>query len=83
MQDVEQLSHNLAETGRVGLRILDYGTKRIFHHDKNHTMNSWSLLQWLSHHHQLLNQLENGVNEVRLAAVRPVRRLLNSIHVMV
>ena len=79
VQDVEQLSVNLAHVGRIGLRLLDYGSKRILHHDRNHTMASWTLLQWVSHHHQLLNQLENQVQEVRLAAVRPVRRLLNSI----
>ncbi|CAF4936895.1 unnamed protein product, partial [Rotaria sp. Silwood1] len=82
-QDIEQLSQNLAETGRIGLRILDYGTKRILHHDKNNTMNSWPLLHWLGHHNNLLNQFENQVYEVRLAAVRPVRRLLNSIQTFV
>jgi hexosaminidase len=83
VQDVEQLSVNLAQTGRIGLRVLDYGRKRILHHDKNHTMNSWPLTHWIAHHHQLLNQLENQVTEVRLAAVRPVRRLLNAIHIIV
>jgi hypothetical protein len=78
-QDIEQLSKNLAHVGRIGLRILDFGTKRRLHHDKNDTMNLWPLIQWISYHHQLLEQLENPVYEVRLAAVRPVRRLLNSI----
>jgi len=78
-QDIEQLSKNLAHVGRIGLRVLEFGTKRRLHHDKNDTMNSWPLIQWISHHHQLLDQLENPVYEVRLAAVRPVRRLLNSI----
>ena len=78
-QDIEQLSKNLAHTGRIGLRILDYGTKRILHHDKNNTMNSWPLSHWIAHHNYSLAQLENQVYEVRLAAVRPVRRLLTSI----
>jgi hexosaminidase len=76
VQDVEQLSVNLAQTGRIGLRMLDYDTKRTLHHEKNHTMNSSLLSQWTSHHHELLDQLENQVTEVRLAAVRPVRLLL-------
>ncbi len=78
-QDIEQLSKNLAYTGEIGLRILDYKTKKILHYDKNNTMNSWTLAHWISHHNQVLNQLEQQVKEVRLAAVRPVRRLLNSI----
>jgi hexosaminidase len=76
VQDVEQLSFNLAQTGRIGLRVLDYCTKRILHHEKNHTMNSWPLEHWILHHEILLDQLENQVTEVRLAAVRPVQRLL-------
>jgi hexosaminidase len=82
-QDLERLSVNLAEAGRIGLRILDYGAKRILHHDRNHTMNSWQLTQWIEHHNQVLNNIENQVNEVRLAAVRPLRRLLNSIQAIV
>jgi hexosaminidase len=78
-QDLEQLSKNLAQTGQIGLRILDYGAKRILHHDKNNTMNSWPLMNWILHHNQLLNQLENQVNEVRLAAVRPVQNLFKSL----
>ncbi|CAF0976228.1 unnamed protein product [Rotaria sordida] len=82
-QDIERLSENLAHTGRIGLRVLDYGTKRILHRDKNNSMNSWPLINWIAHHNNLLNQLENQVYEVRLAAVRPVRRLLNSIQTFV
>lgn len=78
-QDVEQLSSNLAEVGRIGLRLLDYGTKRIFNSNVNHTMNNWSLQMWVSHHQQRLMQMENQVQEIRLAAIRPVRRLLSSI----
>jgi hexosaminidase len=81
-QNVEQLSRNLAQIGLIGLRILDYGTKRILHHEKNNTMNSWSLIQWIGHHNQLLEQIENQVEEVRLAAVRPVRRLINSLELI-
>ena len=79
VQDVERLSINLAEVGRIGLRLLDYASKRTFHSNPNHTMNSWSLPIWVSHHQQMLSQLENQVPEIRLAAVRPVRRLLSSI----
>ena len=79
VQDVEQLSSNLAEVGRIGLRLLDYGTKRIFNTNPNHTMNKWSLQMWFSHHQQRLMQMENQVQEIRLAAIRPVRRLLSSI----
>ena len=43
-QDIEQLSKNLAQTGQIGLRILNYGAKRILHHDKNNSMNSWTLV---------------------------------------
>jgi hypothetical protein len=78
-QDVAQLSINLAHVGRIGLRILDYSSKRILYHETNHTMNRWTLSQWIGHHKKLLNQLEIQVQEVRLAAVRPVRRLLNLI----
>jgi hexosaminidase len=82
-QDIEQLSKNLAYTGEIGLRILDYGRKRILHHDKNNSMNSWPLMHWIGHHNQVLSQLENQVNEVRLAAVRPVRRLFKSLEMTV
>ena len=78
-QDMERLSQNLAYTGIIGLRILDYGTKRRLHHDINNTMNSWPSLRWIAHHNRSLNKLENPVYEIRLAAVRPVRRLLTSI----
>jgi hypothetical protein len=79
IQDIEQLSKNLAHVGRIGLKILDYNTKKILHHEKNNSMNSWTLPHWISHHNKILKQLENQVAEVRLAAVRPVRRLLTSI----
>jgi hexosaminidase len=78
-QDLEQLSKNLAQIGQIGLRILDYGTKRILHHDQNNTMNTWHLINWIAHHNQLLSQFENQVIEVRLAAVRPVQRLFKSL----
>ena len=78
-QDLEQLSKNLAETGRIGLRVLDYHTKKVFHHNRNHTMNSWTLSHWISHHQRVLDRLESQVQEVRLAAVTPVRRLFKSI----
>jgi hexosaminidase len=78
-QNIEQISQNLAQTGQIGLRILNYKNAKVFHHDKNHSMNSWTKPQWISHHNNLLNQLENLVGELRLAAVRPVRRLLNSV----
>jgi len=78
-QDIEQLSKNLASTGQIGLRILDYNSKKVLHHDKNNHMNSWTLSHWISHHNIELDQLENQVVEIRLAAVRPVRRLLKSI----
>ncbi|CAM4791907.1 unnamed protein product [Rotaria magnacalcarata] len=81
-QDIERLSENLAHVGRIGLRVLNYNSQKVLHHDKNNTMNSWTLPHWISHHRTLLEQLENGVKEVRLAAVRPVRRLLNSIQSM-
>ncbi|UJR26423.1 hypothetical protein I4U23_007755 [Adineta vaga] len=82
-QDIEQLSKNLAHVGRIGISVLNYGSKRILHHDKNHTMNTWPLMTWIQHHIQLLDQLENQVLEVRLAAVRPVRRLLNSMKIFI
>lgn len=82
-QDIEQLSKNLAETGRIGLRVIDYVTKKILHHDQNNTMNSWPLMNWIAHHTQSLYQLENQVSEIRLAAVRPVRRLLKSLEMTV
>ncbi len=78
-QDVEQLSKNFAQIGQIGLRILDYKTTKILHYDKKNSMNSWTLPHWIRHHHIVLDQLENQVQEVRLAAVRPVRRLLKSI----
>lgn len=78
-QDIEQLSKNLAEVGRIGLRILDYKTKGVLHHDKTDSMNTWSLPQWITHHQTVLAGLEIQVNEVRLAAVRPVRRLLDLV----
>ena len=78
-QNIEQLSQNLAHVGRIGLRFLNFGSTRTFHPQKNHTMNTWTLPHWISYHQQALNQLESQVQEVRLAAVRPVRRLLNSI----
>ncbi|CAF3043999.1 unnamed protein product [Rotaria socialis] len=78
-QNIERLSENLAHVGRIGLRVFNYNSQKVLHHDKNNTMNSWTLPHWISHHSILLEQLENGVKEVRLAAVRPVRRLLHSI----
>ncbi|CAF3333982.1 unnamed protein product [Rotaria sp. Silwood1] len=78
-QDIELLSQNLAHTGHIGLRILDYNSKKILHRDKNNSMNSWTLSHWILHHKTLLQHLENHVYEVRLAAVRPVRRLLELI----
>ncbi|CAF1335902.1 unnamed protein product [Rotaria sordida] len=81
-QDIEQLSLNLANTGQIGLRILDYNSKKILNSDKNNTMNSWTLSYWICYHKTLLRQLENQVKEVRLAAVRPVLRLLNSIQII-
>ncbi|CAF1419095.1 unnamed protein product [Adineta steineri] len=80
VQDVEQLSKNLVDIGQIGMRILDYKSKKILHHDKNNSMNTWTLSHWISHHTTLLKQLENQVREVRLVAVRPVRRLLDSIN---
>ena len=82
VQDLEQLSKNLAQVGQIGLRLIDYGTKRILHPDKNNTMNSWPLMQWIAQHYSSLNGLENQVNEVRLAAVRPVQRLFKSLEVL-
>ncbi len=81
IQDIEQLSKNLAHVGRIGLKILDYNTKKILHHEKNNSMNSWTLPLWIwiSYHNKMLNQLESQVAEVRLAAVRPVRHLLTSL----
>ncbi|CAF4061853.1 unnamed protein product, partial [Rotaria sordida] len=81
-QDIEQLSINLANTGQIGLRILDYNSKKILNSDKSNTMNSWTLSHWILYHKTLLEQLENQVKEVRLAAVRPVLRLLNSIQII-
>ncbi|CAF3707855.1 unnamed protein product, partial [Rotaria sordida] len=81
-QDIEQLSINLANTSQIGLRILDYNSKKILNSDKNNTMNSWTLSHWILYHKTLLEQLENQVKEVRLAAVRPVLRLLNSIQII-
>ena len=78
-QDIERLSKNLAQTGQIGLRALDYSEKRILHPDQNHSMNSWPVMQWISHYTSILNQLENQVNEIRLAAVKPVRRLFRSL----
>ncbi|CAF1047869.1 unnamed protein product [Adineta steineri] len=80
-QDIGQLSKNLATIGKIGLQVLNYGAKRILHPNKNDSMNSWPISQWIGYHNQMLYQLENQVNEVRLAAVRPVRRLLNSIKI--
>jgi len=51
----------------------------VLHNDKNNHMNSWTLSHWILHHNIELDQLENQVQEIRLAAVRPVRRLLKSI----
>lgn len=82
-QDIELLSENLANVGRIGLKMLDYAAKRILHHEPNHTMNTWPLIQWVMHHNNFLTQLENQVMEVRLAAIRPVRRLLNAIQTLV
>ncbi len=82
-QNIEQLSENLAQAGRIGLRVLNYGAKRILHRDKNNSMYSWPLVHWVGHHNMLLTQLENHVTEVRLAAVRPVRRLLNAIQALI
>ena len=81
IQDVEQLSVNLAHVGRIGLRILSYGRDGVFPHEENHDIGNWTLSRWTYHQHQLLAGLENQVREVRLAAVRPVRRLLDSIEV--
>jgi hexosaminidase len=78
-QDIEQLSKNLVSTGQIGLRILDYNSKKVLHNDKTNFMNSWTLSHWISHHNIELDQLEIQVQEIRLAAVRPVRRLLKSI----
>ncbi|CAF1343934.1 unnamed protein product [Rotaria sordida] len=78
-QDIEQLSLNLANTGQIGLRILDYNSKKILNSDKNNIMNSWTLSYWICYHKTLLRQLEIQVKEVRLAAVRPVLRLFDSI----
>ncbi|CAF1536413.1 unnamed protein product [Adineta ricciae] len=82
-QDIEQLSKNLAQVGRIGLTVLDYGSKRAQHQDKNNSMNSWPILTWIQYYSQQLDQLENQVMEVRLVAVRPVRRLLNSIKIFI
>jgi hypothetical protein len=78
-QDLEKLSKNLAQTGLIGLRILNYKAKKQLHPDVNNTMNSWKLRHWLYHHHDILVNLESEVREIRLAAVRTVGRLLNSI----
>lgn len=79
-QDIEQLSKNLAYVGQIGLRVLNYFDKKMFHQDQNNTMNTWTLEHWIQHHKSLLNELEISVREVKLAAVRPVRRLLDSIN---
>ncbi|CAF1450814.1 unnamed protein product [Rotaria magnacalcarata] len=82
-QDIQRLSENLAQVGRIGLATLNYGIKGIFYSDNNSTMNSMTLAQWALYQNTQLTQLENQVFEVRLAAVRPVRRLLNSIQIFV
>ncbi|CAF3642172.1 unnamed protein product [Rotaria socialis] len=82
-QDIQRLSENLAEVGRIGLATLNYGIKGTFYSGENSTMNSMTLIQWAAQQNMLLTQLENQVFEVRLAAVRPVRRLLNSIQIFV
>ncbi|UJR26444.1 hypothetical protein I4U23_007774 [Adineta vaga] len=78
-QDIEQLSKNLAHVGRIGLKVLDYNEKKTFQSEKNDSMNTWTVSHWISHHQAALDQLENDVAEIRLAAVRPVQRLLRSI----
>ena len=78
-QDLRRLSKNLARVGQIGLNILFYKTEKVFHPDKNDSMNSWTLPHWIEYHSNVLNGLEIDVREVRLAAVRPVRRLLRSI----
>ena len=78
-QDLRKLSKNLARVGETGLNILDYQATKLFHPDRNNSMNSWTLSHWITHQSNVLNGLEVEVQEVRLAAVRPVRRLLQSI----
>jgi hexosaminidase len=78
-QDLEQLAKNLASVGTIGLRILQYREKKVLHPDKDNIMNTWTFPHWITYHYDALNELENQVAEVRLAAVRPVRRLLGSV----
>ena len=79
VQDIEQVSANLVHVGRIGLKALGYGRTGVFPPDPNHDMRAWKLSQWISHQNHVLNRLEDQVPEVRLAAVRPVRRLLKAI----
>lgn len=79
VQNVEHLSKNLAEVGRIGLRLLNYKMTGNLHQDKNNTMNNWSIKQYFDHHYRMLQDLELQVAEIRLAAVRPVLRLLTSL----
>ena len=69
-QNIEQLSQNLAHVGQIGLRVVHYRSTHRLHQQRNHTMNTWTLTSWLSHHENLLNQLEHHVLEVKLAAVQ-------------
>lgn len=79
VQEVEQLSINLAKVGDIGLRVLHYMTTGQLHPDPNHAMNQWLRIQWILHHKHALMFLEMQVSEIRLAAVAPVLRLLTSI----
>ena len=79
VQDVQELSKNLATVGEIGLRILNYRAKGVLHSDRHNNMNQWTLNKWIQHHRETLNLLERGVSEIQLAAVRPVKRLLDTI----
>ncbi|CAF1420119.1 unnamed protein product [Adineta ricciae] len=78
-QDIERLSKNLAHVGQIGLKILEYSGKKTFKDEKNSSTHSWTLSDWISNQRAALDDLENNVAEIRLAAVRPVRRLLDSV----
>jgi hexosaminidase len=59
------LAQNLAATGRIGLRALDYLEKR-----------ETPSASWITERTRELDRLNHPVAEVRLAAIRPVRLLL-------
>ncbi|HWB86489.1 MAG TPA: family 20 glycosylhydrolase [Bryobacteraceae bacterium] len=69
LAEVAPLAQNLATAGKIGLRALDYLEHR-----------QTPPAGWVNREQQELDRIDQPVAEVRLAAVRPVRMLLQALN---